>query len=143
MNDGPAPPWVDRLVAIATVLAAAGVVWLCAGITADPRGHGTHVLLGLRPCGWAEQGYPCPTCGITTAAVHLVHLEPLQALRANPFGAMLAFAGLLAAAFALFCLLRGRSLLDAAGRLAYGKALLAGIALLLGSWLYKYLTFVP
>ena len=31
-------------------------------------------------------GVPCPTCGVTTAACHLLHLQPWQALKTQPFG---------------------------------------------------------
>jgi hypothetical protein len=131
------------VIAITTVATAAGAVWLLGRVTPDARGHGTHEQLGLPPCGWAMQGYPCPTCGATTAACEVVHGHLLRAFAAHPFGAAVAIAGLLAALFALYCLLRRRSFLDVVGRLPYGLVFLLGTALLLGSWLYKYLTFVP
>ena len=61
----------------------------------DPRGFGTHELLGMEPCGWADSGgIPCPTCGVTTAACHLVHLSPIKAVATHPFGAALAGFGI-------------------------------------------------
>jgi hypothetical protein len=140
---GPVAPWLDRLICITTVGTAVGVVWFLARVSPDVRGHGTHEQLGLPPCGWARQGYPCPTCGATTAACLVVHGRLFSALHAHPFGAVVAVSGLLAALFALLCLLRRRSFLDVVSRVPYGLLFLLGTALLLGSWLYKYLTFVP
>lgn len=143
IHDGPVRPWIDRLVAAATLSAAVGAVWFLGRVTPDARGHGTHEQLGMTPCGWAIQGYPCPTCGVTTAACHVVHGQLLRAVWANPFGAALAMAGLAAAVVALICLVRRRSFLDLIARLPYGTVVLGGILLLLASWLFKYLTFVP
>jgi hypothetical protein len=120
-----------------------GACWFLGRASPDARGHGTHEQLGLPPCGWALQGYPCPTCGATTAACYVVHGNLLRALLAHPFGAVVAVLGLLAALFALYCLCWRQSFLDVVSRLPYGLVFLLGGALLLGSWLYKYLTFVP
>lgn len=134
--------WLDRIIALTTVAVAVALVWTLLHVHPDARGFGTHEQLGMTPCSWpASYGAPCPTCGVTTAAAALVHLRPLQALGIQPFGAILAGTGLFAAGFALFCLLRGRSFLDGLTWLPYGRILLVGVLLLLGSWLYKYLTF--
>lgn len=51
---------------IATGLLAGLVV--ARGLEPASSGFGTHQQLGLPACGWlASTGYPCPTCGFTTA----------------------------------------------------------------------------
>ncbi len=133
---------LDRIVALAVLAAGAAAALLLAQVPPDPRGYGTHELLGLRPCSWpARVGAPCPTCGVTTAACLLVHLQPLAAFAAQPFGAALAAAGLLAAVDAGRCLVTGRSFVERLARLPYGTIAVGAAALFLLAWLYKYLTF--
>jgi hypothetical protein len=57
----------------------------------DPRGYGTHTQLGLLPCGFqATTGYPCPSCGMTTALAWATRGRLDRAWRANPAGCLLA-----------------------------------------------------
>lgn len=73
------------------VLATAGL------LEPDARGFGTHVQLGLPPCGFlALTGAPCPGCGLTTAFAHAVRGDLALAASANPFGLLL---------FALVCVM--------------------------------------
>lgn len=144
LADGPRPAWLDRTIAGTVLLAAASCTWLLARATPDPRGYDTHIQLGLPPCGWPRTyGIPCPTCGVTTAACLLVHGRILAALATQPFGALLALAGLALGGAALYCLLRRRAFLDLLRQLPLGRLGIAAVLLLLGSWLLKYLTFTP
>lgn len=138
----PVPPWLDRSVAVLVVAAAIVVVWLLAGVHPDARGHGTHEQLGMAPCGWAEElGRPCPTCGVTTAATHVVHLQPVEAVRVQPFGAALALLGLLLAVLALHSLLTGRSFAARIRSGPYGYVVVGLLLLFLASWGYCWLTW--
>ena len=140
--ESPTGALVDRGVALIVSVTGAVLVWLLANIHPDQRGHGTHEQLGMTPCGWPPTlDLPCPTCGVTTAACHLVHLSPLRAVLTQPFGAALAGAGIVLAVYAVFCLLTGRSLMDRLVRLPYGSILVWTLVLFLASWLFKYLTF--
>ncbi|MFO1077638.1 MAG: DUF2752 domain-containing protein [Planctomycetota bacterium] len=134
---GPVAPWLDRLAAalvLAAAVAAVAVLW---PLTPDPRGFDTHTQLGLSPCSWPEHyGYPCPTCGSTTAACHVVHGQLLRAFAVQPFGAAVAVAGLLLAAHAAVCLLRKRSFADLLVRLPGRRVLLGAVLLLLAAWGY-------
>ncbi len=61
-------------------------------VTLDPdeRGFGTHEQLGLAPCDYYVQtGFPCPTCGMTTAFTNMAHFDVPAAFRANPAGVLL------------------------------------------------------
>ncbi len=142
VSQSPVAPWLDRVIAALLVVAAAIAIWLLATMVPDSRGHGTHEQLGMEPCGWAVHwGLPCPTCGVTTAACYLVHFSPWQAVKVQPFGTFVALAGLLLAVSGLLHLITGRSFMFRLAMLPYGTITSCTVLLLLGSWLYKYLTF--
>ena len=72
---------------------ALGVLVLAALLKPAAAGMGTHQQLGLPPCGWlAATGYPCPTCGMTTAFANAAHASPRASILAQPFGAAFALA---------------------------------------------------
>lgn len=139
---GPVAPWLDRTLAVGTVAAAATSVAVLLPLEPDGKGYDTHTQLGLDPCGWpVAYGIPCPTCGCTTAATHLVHGAVVDAFVTQPFGAALALFGLLLGLHALVCLVLGRSFVDLIVRVSFGRWLLGAVALFLLAWGYKYLTF--
>ena len=135
-------PWLDRLVAAITAATGIAAVVVLLQVAPDARGYDTHVQLGMQPCGWPMvYGIPCPTCGCTTAAANIVHGHLLTGFVVQPFGAVVCLALLVAAAFCLWALVRGRSVMDVLAQLPLGRLMLGGGLLLLLSWLYKYLTF--
>lgn len=90
-----------RAWAIITGVLAAGLLVVAATLAPDPAGLGTHRQLGLPPCSMVVMsGYPCPTCGMTTAFAHTARGQLLSALRVQPAGALLA---MLVAAWAVGC----------------------------------------
>ncbi len=139
----PLHPWLDRLFALVVLGTGLFIVVVLALVPPDPRGYGTHELLGMEPCSWpaSGDGLPCPTCGVTTAACHLVHLQPIKAVTTHPFGAFLAGAGIWLMVLAAISLVRRRSFVEKLARLPYGTLLTWALVLLVGSWLYKYLIF--
>lgn len=140
----PAGPVIDRLSAMAILVAAVIAVVFLARVHPDPRGFGTHEQLGMQPCSWpVVMGLPCPTCGVTTAACHVVHLQLWSAVRTQPFGAALALFGLGLAIRAAWSLLTGTSFLDWLARWRYGRWVSLAIVLALASWLYTWSIFVP
>ena len=144
VRDGPQQPWVDRVVAATVAVVAMACTFALARIAPDARGYDTHVQLGMPRCSWPLlYGIPCPTCGATTAACHVVHGNLIRGLVAHPFGALLVASGIVLGLMALWCLLRGRSFFDLCLQLPLARLLIGGTALLLLSWLYKYLTFTP
>lgn len=142
VSDGPVAPWVDRAVAATVVAVAVGITIALARATPDPRGIGTHEQLGLEACGWPmHYGFPCPTCGCTTAACCVVHGRLIDAFVVQPFGATVALVGLMLAVHALRCLVRGRSFVDLLVVVPYGRVLLGGFVLLAAAWGYKCAVF--
>lgn len=142
VGESPVGPWWDRLIALVPVGAATWVVALLVPIEPDPRGYGTHEALGWEPCGWPSAfGIPCPTCGATTAACHVLHLHPLQALAAHPFGAAMTVVGLWIAVVALLDIVRGRSFVARTLGLRPWLWLGWGLLLLLASWGLRLLTW--
>jgi hypothetical protein len=142
VTESPAGPWIDRFASVLLVGLAGVFVALLLRIQPDARGHGTHEQLGLPACAWPEvYGKPCPTCGVTTAASHLVHLQPLAAIATQPFGAFLAGLGLFAAGVAALSLLRRESLVARVAFLPYGRLLAIGLILFFASWGYTWWTW--
>ena len=125
---------------MALVVVAAYVV--LAMLDPDPRGHGTHEQLGMTACSWpGAYGIPCPTCGVTTAAVLLLHVHPVAAFATQPFGMLLTLAGAAFVVLGVRHALRGESLF---ARLAYwpwGWIGLGALAVLLVSWGWVAATF--
>ena len=80
-----------RLVAALFMLACAGVLGLGAWMTPSPTGFGTHMQLGIPPCGWKfSTGTPCATCGMTTAVTHAAHGNLWASIKSQPFGFLVA-----------------------------------------------------
>jgi hypothetical protein len=60
-----------------------------------PRRMETHRQLNLPPCSFkVATGFPCPSCGMTTSFALLMHGDPINSLRANAVGTLLAVFGL-------------------------------------------------
>ncbi len=111
---------------------------LAVSFALPPRavGHGTHEDLGLPPCSFLSQtGYPCPSCGMTTAFAATAHGRVAEAFLAHPAGPVL-WLGLAVVSLAgLAELLSGRDclrLLRPSGWWA-----VAALAGMLGGWAFK------
>ncbi|MCX5660912.1 MAG: DUF2752 domain-containing protein [Planctomycetota bacterium] len=132
--------WSNRLVGLALVVGPGSLLAVASRLTPDARGMRTHEQLGLPPCGFAAvSGYPCPTCGMTTAFAHAAHGQIVDAVVAQPFGGLLAIASacaVLIGAYALVTDLPLAPLFRPANRMAFLYLLLA---LFLGSWTFKIL----
>ena len=86
-------PVIGRLYAAVLVLAVA-ILLLTAGRLAPNGKHmGTHQQLKLPPCGFAViTGFPCPTCGMTTAYAYTVRGQFTEAIRSQIAGFVMAVA---------------------------------------------------
>ncbi len=127
--------------AIWSLVGLCGVVVLlvAAWLTPDPRGYGSHeALFGAWPCGFIlTTGLPCPTCGMTTAFALMMHARPIDALVAQPAGAILCL-GMIAA-----CILSARIVITGLApnvnwdRLGAVRLMLGFGVLLLAGWGFK------
>jgi len=119
------------------------VVITATTLSPDPAGHGTHMQLGLPPCGFlAATGLPCPGCGLTTCFSHMVRFEVVGAARANPFGVALflvTFSTILVAGWGL---VRGLPVMDTLERLHFEKVVVLLAASSTVVWLIRLATAV-
>ena len=97
------------------VLLAAPCIVLLAlawSVTPNPSGHGTARDFGLPECSFlVNTGWFCPSCGMTTSMAAAVRGQIGQALRAQPFGVVLALAAVVLGATGLGQAITGRYLM--------------------------------
>ena len=131
-----------RLNAIVVAAGCFGVLGTASYLTPDPRGFGTHEQLGLPPCISSNYlGVPCPLCGMTTAFTLMAHARPIEALHAQPAGALLFVLCALVMAGASTAAIFGHTPRHAAA-LAQSSWIGMGIvALLAGAWVYKLIVY--
>ncbi len=118
---------------LAVAVACWAVLAEAAMLTPNPRGYGTHRQWGFPQCSFlARTGLPCPTCGLTTSVSATLHGRFGLALRAQPFGVVLALAVALVALAATAEFVTARPWLH---RLRGGLWWLwAGVLGVLGGW---------
>jgi hypothetical protein len=81
---------VGRLIAFAICTGAITVLYTAASIEPSATGVGTHLQLGMQPCGFLQRtGLPCAGCGMTTSFAHLVRGHVISSFVAQPFGMFL------------------------------------------------------
>jgi len=133
-----AHPTSTRSVAAFVLLAAGGVLGLAMWLTPDPSGIGTHRQLGLPVCTMVlASGYPCPTCGMTTAFSHAVRGQFIRSFHAQPAGFVLAVGTFLVALAAGSTLVTTKTWALNWYRIRpwWSTATIAGVVLL--GWAYK------
>lgn len=134
------PLAANRLFGAVLLVTALTPLLLAARLTPDARGLGTHEKLGLPACGFHEAtGFPCATCGMTTAFSYAAHGRLLAAALTQPAGALLS---LLCAVLVLvggWAVVSGMSLRPLATIAGRPAAIWTGIALLVAAWGYTIL----
>ena len=134
----PARPAAARAWAAAAVAAWLGLLVLAGALEPDPAGFGTHRKLGLYPCSMPlTTGYPCPTCGMTTAFAHAVRGQWIRAFRAQPAGLALCLGVVAAAGLALSVVVSGTAWRVNWYRIPTMWLMVTAIGLLLAGWGYK------
>ncbi len=109
-----------------------------AALQADHNGVGTHEQLGLPACNFLTvTGYPCVSCGMTTAVALATQGHLMQAFIVQPAGAILALSLAATIMVAGWCVITGASLKPLFRRLWKLPTLIVIIAVLLGAWGYK------
>jgi hypothetical protein len=129
-----------RIYCAMVLLVCGGMLGVGMWLRPDASGTGTHQQLGLAPCGWyTTWGFPCMTCGCTTAVSHFAHGQLIASFVTQPFGFTV---GLVAAILVPLTLIgvatgkwRGPSMFTINWYWRYW--LYGGIGILLGAWVYK------
>jgi hypothetical protein len=124
------------LMAVGLMAIFAIAAWL-QPYTADgqPRNMATHTQLGLPPCSMVQMtGKPCPACGMTTSFSLLLHADPLNSVRANWVGTLLALFCLLLVPWGLHAAIRGRFAVVRDGELLATVAVGIFLTLTLARW---------
>jgi len=114
-----------------------GVLLLALSVEPDPSGLGTHTQWDLPVCGWVGRtGYPCPTCGMTTAFAYVVVVRGhfIRAFLAQPAGALLAVGCLAASVWLVYLTLTGRRYDMIFIWIHWRKLVIAGVGVFLLSW---------
>lgn len=111
---------------------------IAATLSPDTTGMGTHQQLGYPPCVWPMvTGYPCPTCGMTTAFAHAVRGRLWSAFLAQPAGLMLAIGILIAALVSAWSLLTGWVCSVNWYRLLPDRVAMSLVAMIAAGWVFK------
>jgi hypothetical protein len=127
-----------RLVAGAVFVPCCAALALAVYLKPDPRGFGTHAQLGFGPCGvLIMTGYPCPTCGMTTAFAHAVRGQLGRAFLAQPAGLVLALGVMGGALVSAWTLATGRWPRARLPFVTSYRVFFALLVLLLASWGFK------
>jgi len=129
--------------ALLVVVLCGAALGLAGVLSPDTRGFGTHSTLGLPECGlMLTTGYPCPTCGMTTAFAFGVRGRWLTAIRIQPVGWLLCVATMATAGLALSVLISGKAWHVNWYRISPTRLVLAVVGLLLAGWVYKIVAVV-
>ena len=116
----------------------ATVLWLAGSVEPYLAGLGTHEQYGLPPCSLVVlTGYPCPTCGMTTAFAYTVRGELWAAFQAHPGGLAFALATILAFSVSLSVLITGKVWRVNWYRVSPARVTLTIVLIWLGGWAYK------
>jgi len=124
-------------------LACFGLLFIAWTLTPDAHGVGTHRQLGLAPCSLVMMtGYPCPTCGMTTAFSYAVRGKLISALNAQPAGLFAATMVLMVGILAMTASLTGRLWRINWFRVSPFQIGIACLVILLAGWGYKVVVMV-
>lgn len=131
---------VRRIVGVSLAVPCGTLLAIAAMLTPSASGRGTHRSLGLPACGTlAETGYPCPTCGMTTAVAWTVRGRVDKAFGAHAAGPLVAVALAVCAAGGAAQGITGRPILH---RLRIDwRLLLALVVLVFAAWGVRTLVY--
>ncbi len=127
-----------RLTWCGIAVACAAILGTAIYLKPDERGHGTHQQIGLGPCSWIiVSGLPCPTCGMTTSFSLLMHGRPLDALRAQPAGAVMCIGTIAMFLLSVYVVVSGRVVSINWYRVGPVRLMVGLGLLILGGWAFK------
>ena len=132
-----------RCTALALLLFAGFCFYIASQLSPSQNGYGTHRQLGYPACLMPLlTGYPCPTCGMTTAFAHAVRGQFFSAFNAQPAGLALAL-GLFACSLCCIRVVVTGNYDFVRFQIQPGRIALLVVAIVLFGWLYKFTTFSP
>jgi hypothetical protein len=124
-------------------VACLSVLGTAAALTPSHNGMGTHEALGLNACQFLQRtGIPCPSCGMTTAFSLVMHGRVLSAAYVQPFGALLAFAAIVAVWVAGYVAVTGRPVYRMAKVVGWERWILPALLLATAAWGWKIVIHV-
>ena len=131
-------PTLARVIAAVVLTGCVTLLGIARSLTPDVAGLGTHLQLGIGPCSAPMLlGFPCPTCGMTTAFAHAARGALFSAFHAQPAGLALALAAAGAAVGSLCVLVSGKIWVVNWYRVDPTRLTLGLVAILLSGWMYK------
>lgn len=130
-----------RAYAVIVFSACVGLLGVALWLQPSPSGMGTHQQLGLPPCVTVMMtGYPCPSCGMTTAFSHAVRGQLLRSFHAQPAGLAAAILSTIGAMVSLGALLTGRVWTLNWYRVSPARLIVWLLLLIVAGWAYKLLS---
>lgn len=134
----PRQPGRARLTAAVVLVGCMVLLSVAAWLTPAEIGVGSHQQLGFPPCSMLTLiGYPCPTCGMTTAFAYTVRGELGAAFSAQPAGFALALMTVIAASLSLSIVITGNVWAVNWYRVSPTRVMLGAVLLVLAGWGYK------
>ena len=131
---------IERWIAFLVASSQIALLIVSAGLTPSAGGVGTHLSLGLSPCGFlAKSGIPCLSCGMTTSFAHFAEANVLASLYVQPMGALLAFIAAGIAWVGLYIAWTGRPIHRLMRLLPMRSLLLGGLFFAFAAWGWKIL----
>jgi hypothetical protein len=118
------------------------ICFVASRLSPSESGIGTHEQLGLPPCGFLSvTGFPCPSCGLTTSIVWLMHGDIVKAALTQPFGVVLTAVLMLGTILSGLAILRRKSITSLVRTeqiewIQYGL-----LVVMILSWIYKISSF--
>jgi len=135
------PATIVRIWSLFTATLCFGILGVGLYLNPSPDGFGKRQgLFGGPPCGWYQMtGYPCPTCGCTTAVSHFAHGHILTSFLTQPFGFTVALVALIAGCLSLVGIFTGKWIGPAMFTLQWYWRLwvFGGVGILVFGWVYK------
>ncbi len=132
-----------RVLALLVLASCIALLTIAGRLQPDSSGVGTHRQLGFPPClPIALFGYPCPTCGMTTAFAHGVRGHIIAAFNAQPAGLAAALLTILATGLSLGVIATGNVWIPNWYRLRPERVAVGLVLFILGAWAYKLITGV-
>ena len=116
---------------------------IAALLTPDARGLGTHEQLGFGACPSLTFFHiPCAFCGMTTTFALMVRGHLIAGFLTQPAGAVLFMGAAFACSVSLAMVVAGRTPSWAGTGIFNKRFFLTGAGVIVGSWIYKVITFL-